>query len=239
MKVFIDGMPEWKKKGNLVASSVINLKDSMDKNIPHVLIDIRPADAAKKEHIKGAVSIFLSELAQAKDGFPADKKAPIIICCDTQKLSEDAFKIVRKWGYSNLAYLAGGIEAWKKAGNPVASNELKTAIVYVPKPKPGEISVDDFKKIAETLPPDKLILDVRDKDETMRGIIKGAKNIPAKDAASRLSEIPKDREIIIHCTTGARAEMVYHTLKDAGYKALFLNAVIKVESNGTYGIFKE
>ncbi len=38
----------------------------------------------------------------------------------------------------------------------------------------GEISVEDFKRIAETLPPDKPIIDVRDTDEAMHGMLKGA-----------------------------------------------------------------
>ncbi|TAL26021.1 MAG: hypothetical protein EPN94_04180 [Nitrospirae bacterium] len=232
-------MPAWKKAGNLVASTVINLKEAMDKDIPHVLIDIRPADEAKKEHIKGAVSIPLNELATSKDRFPADKKAPIIIYCSTVKASEEAFAVVRKWGYSNLSYLDGSIEAWKKAGNPVVSGDLATTIVYVPKPRPGEISIDEFKGIAETKPGDKLILDVRDVDEASSGMLIGARNIPTKDITSKLSDIPKDKEIITHCITGVRAEMAYHQLKEAGYKVRFLNADIKIDKDGKYEITKE
>ncbi|MCI0469109.1 MAG: sulfurtransferase, partial [Nitrospirae bacterium] len=204
-----------------------------------VLVDVRPADAAKKEHIKSAVSIPLAELENAKDRFPGDKKAPIVIYCSTVQASEDAFRTVRKWGYANLSYLSGGIEAWKKAGNPVESNALKTDIVYVPKPRPGEISIEEFKKIAETKPSDKLILDVRDVDEAADGMLIGAKNIPTKDIPSRLSDIPKDKEIITHCITGVRAEMAFHALKEGGYKVRFLNADIKIDKHGKYEITKE
>lgn len=235
----MDGMPAWKKAGNLVVSTVSNLKEAMDKDIPHVLIDIRPVDEAKKEHIKGAVSIPLKELATSKDRFPADKKAPIIIYCTTVKSSEEAFAVVRKWGYSNLSYLAGGIDAWKKAGNPVVSGDLPAAIVYVPKPRQGEISIEEFKAIAERHPADKFILDVRDVDEASNGMLIGAKNIPTKDIPVKLSEIPKDREIITHCITGVRAEMAYHMLKEAGYKVRFLNADIKIDKDGKYEITKE
>lgn len=239
VKVFHDGLPAWKKAGNIVTSTAAFLKDSKDKDIPHVLIDVRPADAAKKEHIKGAVSIPLTEIEKAKDKLPGDKKAPIIIYCSTVKASEDAFRIVRKWGYSNLSYLAGGIEAWKKAGNPVLSGDLAATIVYAPKPRPGEISLEEFKKIAETRPADKLILDARDEDEAMQGMLKGAKNIPSQAISAKLAEMPKDKEIIVHCVTGVRAEMAYLTLKEAGYKARFLNAEIKIDKDGKYEITKE
>ncbi|HCZ12524.1 MAG TPA: hypothetical protein DHV16_09805 [Nitrospiraceae bacterium] len=232
-------MPEWKKAGNLVASTVANLKEHIDKDMPHVLIDARDLDAAKKEHIKGAASIPLSEIVPAKDRLPGDKKAPIIIYSDSAKTSEDAFKTVRKWGYPNVAYLTGGIEAWKNAGNPVMSGELKQNIVYASKPRPGEVGVEDFKNIAETFPKDKFILDVRDEDEAADGMFKGAKNIPTQEIKAKLADIPKDKEIIAHCSTGVRAEIAYHALKEAGYKARFLNAKIKIDKDGKYEITKE
>lgn len=239
MKIFVDGMPAWKKAGNLVASTAKYIKENMDKDIPQILIDVRSAGDAQKEHIKGAVNIPAQGITASKDKFPGDKKVPIIIYEADTKTTADAFKVIRGWGYANLTYLAGGIAAWKKAGNPVVSDELKTTIVYVPKPRPGEIGVEDFKKIAETSPADKLILDVRDEDEAIQGMLKGAKNIPAQDIKAKLSEIPKDKELIAHCSTGVRAEMAFHTLKEAGYKARFLNANVKIDKDGKYEISKE
>lgn len=232
-------MPAWKKAGNIVLASVPYLKESIEKDIPNVLVDLRKAKKAKKEHIKGAVSIPAKEISAAKDKFPADKKAPIILYAENTEAAFDAFKTVRGWGYSNTSVLDGGIEAWKAAGNPVESGDLKTDIVYVPKPRPGSISIEEFKTIAEIKPADKLILDVRDVDEAKDGMLIGAKNIPAQNISSMLSEIPKDKEIITHCITGVRAEMAYHTLKEAGYKVRFLDATIKIDKDGKYEITKE
>lgn len=236
--MFIDGMPAWKKGAHPLVSTPSGLNEYIDKGTPHILVDVRSADAAAKEHIKGAVSIPLGGMSRAKDMFPADKKAPVIIYADTKELSEKAFSVVRKWGYGNASYLEGGIEAWKKAGHPTLSNALKETIAYVPKPAQGEISFDEFKKIADTLPGDKFILDVRDKDETAEGMLKNAKNIPAQDVEAQLKEIPKDKEIIIHCSTGTRAEIAYNALKDAGYRARFLNAEVEITKDGSYKISK-
>lgn len=232
-------MPEWKKAGNLVVSTSKYVKENMDKDIPQVLIDLRLMDEARKGHIPGAVSIPAEEITSAKDRFPADKKAPIILYASNTKSAVESFKVVRGWGYTNTSVLDGGITAWEKAGYPLKSDEPKRVIVYIPKPRPGEVSVEEFKAIAETLPADKMILDVRDEDEAMQGMLKDAKNIPAQDILKRLSEIPKDKEIITHCVTGIRAEMAYHTLKDAGFKVRFLNANIKIDKDGKYEITKE
>lgn len=202
-----------------------------------MLVDVRPKEQAEKEHIKGAVNIPLEELAKAQGKFPKQKNAPIIIYCTKDNLSQKAFDIIRKWGYINTSYLTGGIEAWKKAGGETVAGQLKKEIVYVPKPKPGTIGVEEFKKITgKKIPPNVIILDVRDPEETQMGMIKGAKNIPVNELKDRLNELPKDKEIVIHCATGMRAEMAYNILKEAGYNVKFLDANIQIKKDGKYKI---
>ncbi len=237
VKVFHDGLPAWKKGGNLIVSEPAALKELMDKDIAHVLIDLRDSKEAEKGFIPGAVSIPAKDLSTAKDRFPGDKSAPIIIYAD--KLDEEAFKTVRTWGYGNSSLLNGGIAAWTKDGGKAEKGKLATAISYVPKPRPGEIAIEEFKAIAEKGSPDKIILDVRESDETANGMIRGATNIPESLIKIRLKELPKDKEIITHCATGIRAENVFEELKEAGFKTRFLNAVIQIDKDGKYEITKK
>jgi len=232
----VDGLPEWKKQGYPVASTVKYLQELITKDVPHVLIDVRPKEQAEKEHIKGAVNIPLEQLGKSKKLFPVQKNAPIIIYCTKDVLSQKAFEIIRKWGYINTSYLEGGIEAWKKAGGEVLSGQLQKKIVYVPKPKPGTIAIEEFKKITGKIPSNVIILDVRDPEETQMGMIKGAINIPVNELKDRLNELPKDKEIIVHCATGMRAEMAYNILKEAGYNVKFLDANIQIKKGGKYEI---
>ncbi|MFN3740242.1 MAG: rhodanese-like domain-containing protein [Thermodesulfovibrionales bacterium] len=213
--------------------------DNMNKDIPQVIIDLRTSEEVSKGFIPGAVSIPSEKIANMKDKFPADKKAPIVLYASDTTSAIEAFKIIRGWGYSNTSVLEGGIKAWENADYSLVKGKPGETIVYIPKPRPGEIFVDEFKQIVEALPPDKFILDVRDEDEAMQGMLRGAKNIPTQEIPKRLSEIPKDKKIIIHCSTGVRAEMAYHILKEAGYKGRFLNANIKIDKDGKYEITKE
>ncbi|MDP2158429.1 MAG: rhodanese-like domain-containing protein [Nitrospirota bacterium] len=213
------------------------LKELMDKDIAHVLVDLRDAKEAEKGFIPGAVSISAKDLAAAKDKFPADKSAPIILYAD--KFEEEAFKTVRTWGYGNTSLLNGGITAWTKDGGKAEKGKLAPVISYVPKPRPGEIAIEEFRSIAEKGSPDKIILDVRESDETANGMIKGATNIPESTIKDRLKELPKDKEFIVHCATGIRAENVFEELKGAGFKARFLNAVIQIDKDGKYEITKK
>lgn len=232
VKGFIEGFPAWKQAGLPVAISPDYIKKLIKEDMPFILVDLRNKDIAQKEHLPKAINIPLEELNKWKDKFPAHKKAPIFLYADDDEKALKAFHIVRNWGYENTAYLPGGISSWKKAGGEVLSKALQKEIVYVPKPKPGSFPVEEFKKLVfSTQMPDKyFILDVREADEVATGSLKFAKNIPLSQLEDRLNEIPKEKEIIVHCVTGVRAEMAYNTLKKAGFKVYFVDAKIEFQN---------
>lgn len=240
VKVYVDGIVAWRKAGKLTIECVQCLVERVKLDIPTVIVDLRSVADAKKAHIPGAVSIPLSDVSAAFERFPKDKKAPIVLYSYDTKSAIQAFEIVSVWGgFTHITVLEGGFEEWKKIGGKIASGDLPNKIVWEPKPRPGEISVEEFKSFAERRPADKFILDVRDSDEAENGMLIGAKNIPTQDVPKRLAEIPKDKEVIVHCLTGVRAELAFHALKDAGYKTRFLNAIIKIDPTGRYEITKE
>ena len=121
---------------------------------------------------------------------------------------------------------------------PVETGNLATAITYVSKPRPGEIAINDFKKIAASLPADTLIIDVRSHEEANFGMIKGAKVIPDTEIIDHMAEIPKDKQVVTYCNTGVQAEMAYHKLKEKGYNVKFLNANVNFDDKGNYTIVK-
>lgn len=60
------------------------------------------------------------------------------------------------------------------------------------------------------------LLDVREPYEYQIAQI-GGTLIPQNDVPKRLSEIPRDREIIVHCRSGARSQKIAEFLKQSGY----------------------
>ena len=69
-------MPAWKKAQKPLYSVSKSLKTMMDTETPVVVIDVRDAESAKAGHVKGAISVPGTDLAAAKDRFPAHQKAP-------------------------------------------------------------------------------------------------------------------------------------------------------------------
>jgi rhodanese-related sulfurtransferase len=139
-------------------------------------------------------------------------------------------------GYPLVNVIPGGYAAWSKAGYATVAGVPTTRVAYAPKPRPGEIPVAEFQKLASATPPNVLILDVRNTDEANAGMIKGAMLVPDEEIAARMAEIPKDKRIITHCATGIRAEMAYHKLKAAGYDVGFVKAELEIDKNGTLKI---
>jgi rhodanese-related sulfurtransferase len=238
VKVYHEGLPEWTKKNYTVLSAQFLKEAYIDKDIPNVLLDVRSAAVAQKGFIKGAVTLPSADVAANVSKFPPkDKKPPIIIYDQTGgDDAKNSAKALITAGYTSVTVLTGGMDAWQAARYPVETGNLATNIVYVPKPRPGEIAIDDFKKIAADTPADTLILDVRNRDEGNAGMIKGAKLVPDEEILDRLSEMPKDKQIITHCSTGVRAEMAYHRLKEKGYNVKFLNAKVEIDKDGNYKI---
>ena len=229
VKVLSSGLPGWKKSKGLVVLPANGLKKMIHEDSSYVLIDLRSKEAATAGHIKGAVSIPEADLAAAKDKFPKDKSAPVILYSDDQA-SAGAFASVRGWGYKNTTILNGGAKAWDGKFFP---GDPGSKIVYVKKLKTGEITINDFKQVAADKPADKVILDVRDSGVAT---IPGAVNIPQAELADRLAELPKDKEIIIHCNTGIMANMALKTLQDNGYKARYVDAVVQVSPDGSFEV---
>jgi rhodanese-related sulfurtransferase len=238
VKVYREGYPEWLEKNIGVVAAPHYKEAFVDKQIPNVLIDARPAATAAEGAIPGAVSIPPSAARAAVTGLPDRKlKAPIVVYDgDGGNSALAVARVIKESGQPNVTVIGGGFDAWKAAQNPVATGALPTKVAYAPKPRPGSIPSDEFVKLATATPANVLIVDVRNQDEANAGMIKGAVLIPDEELAARMGELPKDRKIVTHCSTGIRAEMAYHKLKQAGYDAAFLYAEIDVKRNGQFKV---
>jgi rhodanese-related sulfurtransferase len=230
-------MPGWSSAhpGALTAQF---LKEAwLDKEIPVVLLDVRPARVAAKGSIHGAVAApaGAGKAAIARLALPPAEKKPPIVVYDEGK-GEAAAALARRLvgaGYNNVRVLEGGFAAWQQAQYAAAQGPLATTVKWAPKPKQGEIGWDEFLAIAKTIPEDTVVLDVRNEDEVKQWMIPGAKNVPAEEVEKHLAEIPQDKRIVTHCSTGVRAEMTYHVLKDKGYaRVAFVNANVEVGKDG-------
>lgn len=224
VKVMLEGQPAWVKAGNPVYASNGFVEKG---NI--VLVDLRSTAKAEAARLPRAVSIPSSTLADRMDDIPV--KAPVVLYSDNESEAIKAMKQMRKGGYKKVSLVYGNLDNWLKADGKNESGPVVTDINWVRKLGKGEISESDFMKAASGSASNAAILDVRTSDEVKSGTFKSAITIPLDEIANRTSELPKDKMIYIHCSTGARAEMAHKELKKNGFKSSFLVANVECEDN--------
>lgn len=227
VRVYSAGDPAWAKAELPFVSSPKFVKDD---NI--LLLDLRSADKFAAGHIPRALSLPASDLDRYKeDNWPSFKGAAIVFYSDNQADIDKALELMRDYGLSKATYFPGGVERWKKLGNQLESGAqpAPAKLTFIRKANPQDVSIADFNKLVND--PNIVILDVRGDAERIGGGFKGALHIPFEQLATRYTEIPKDKQVIVHCATGIRSSIAYETLKAKGFNNIkVLNANVKFDA---------
>lgn len=84
-----------------------------------------------------------------------------------------------------------------------------------------QVDAAQFKKLTES--PNALVLDVRTAAEVAEGHLPNAVNIDiyGSDFMAKVQELPKDREILVYCTVGARSQQAADILSKQGFAKVY------------------
>lgn len=170
-----------------------------------VVIDTRKADDFEKGYIPGAISIGVDgDFAVWIGTILKDTKQKLVYVANEGREEEVAIRLARI-GFDNaLGYLKGGMDAWKNAGNEVATMP--------------SVTVDEMAGAYDD--GNNAILDVRRKSEYDSEHIIGAVNAPLDYFNDNLPKVPKDKKTFVHCAGGYRS-MIFASLAAAkGYNNL-------------------
>ncbi len=85
----------------------------------------------------------------------------------------------------------------------------------------GLVKIIHWDEIADLDPKNSYLLDVRTIDEFKIRTIENAVNIPLDDLRNRMSEIPKDKKIIVFCSMGQRGYVAARILIQHGYNDVY------------------
>jgi rhodanese-related sulfurtransferase len=83
------------------------------------VLDLRELDAYKAGHLPAAKHIEASGLTAAIEKLKLDRNNPLILVCETGVQSRKATSEVKKLGFTEVASLDGGVQAWKAAALPL------------------------------------------------------------------------------------------------------------------------
>jgi len=83
----------------------------------------------------------------------------------------------------------------------------------------GEITAEELKRRIDT-GEELFILDVRNPEEFAICRIPGSSLVPLPGLAQRVAELPRDRELIVHCKSGMRSAKAILLLREQGFTRL-------------------
>jgi hydroxyacylglutathione hydrolase len=114
-------MASWYNAAKPVSSfgltTVMALKEKIDKGVDLMIIDVRNLEEYEEGHIKGCKNFYAGRIAEYMEKIPRDK--PVALICKSGTRSGFASSILHRNGFDNIINVLGGMTAWKNAGYPV------------------------------------------------------------------------------------------------------------------------
>mgnify|MGYP003561698079 CR=1 FL=1 len=214
---FLAGEPAWSKAGlPLYATDEYVTKGNI------VLLDMREDGVAVEGRIPRSIQITFDDLYDRIDDIP--RNAPVVIYANDEEEEMEALNELRDEGFKHVAIVIDGFDGWVARGGAVETGPIfTTEISWVRQLGKGEVSVAEFRQAVMGELPDTYVIDARTPDEIAElGIFPNTVNIPLDEIPKRLDELPKDKRIFVHCSTGARADLAYRELINHGFETKFL-----------------
>jgi hydroxyacylglutathione hydrolase len=201
--------------------AILNTREHMtlDKNLEQVLhpidldevlrmgdagaqiLDVREPAEYAKGHLAGSINIGLGGQYATWAGTILDRTKPIVIIAEPGREQEAALRLGRI-GFDHLkGFLQGGMEALSSRADLVWPTDRISAPMIA-------------EELAGADAP--LLVDVRNPGEFMTRHIPGSVNIPLNHLQERLTEIPRDRRIAVHCAGGYRSSIAASILHQHG-----------------------
>jgi len=168
------------------------------------IIDTRPWEEYRAGHTPGTLSFPLTKSFNTDAGSMIREDEPIYLIIDHARLDEAVRDLVRV-GLDR-------IEGWFDAGRMQDRQRFGGSVQTTP-----ELSAAEARRWVGTGEP--FVLDVRRAAEYAEGHLDHAKNIAHTRLLSRLSEVPKDRPVLVHCRSGARSARATALLLRHGFNA--------------------
>lgn len=113
------------------------------------------------------------------------------------------------------ALMAGSATAFLAACATPATPAANGA--NAPAALPAEISIEEAARLREA---GAFVLDVREPYEYAEEHIDGATLIPLGELPARLSEVPRDKQVVVVCRSGNRSQSGRDVLRNAGFSSV-------------------
>jgi glyoxylase-like metal-dependent hydrolase (beta-lactamase superfamily II)/rhodanese-related sulfurtransferase len=169
------------------------------------ILDVREPGEFAQGHLTASVNVGLGGQYATWAGTLLSHDRPIVIVASPGREHEAATRLGRI-GFDNVAgYLDGGMQSVESRPDLMS---------YTRQIDAGSLAT----LVAGPNPP--LVVDVRTSHEWDTRHIEGARNIPLSRLTSSLDDLPRNRELVVHCAGGYRSSIAISLLQRAGFESL-------------------
>lgn len=107
-------------------SSVVSPADAVRlMNAGALVLDVRDAKAYEEGHLIDARSIPANELGERAETLKKYKEKPVLVYCDAGTTSGTAVRTLQSLGFTKVAALRGGLNAWRQENLPLVKGSAK------------------------------------------------------------------------------------------------------------------
>jgi glyoxylase-like metal-dependent hydrolase (beta-lactamase superfamily II)/rhodanese-related sulfurtransferase len=167
------------------------------------VLDTRTSVDYEGAHLIGSVNIGLDGSFATWSGTILDHDLQIVIVAAPDRVVEAATRLGRIGFDSVAGYLEEGMLAVENRPDLIERTERITAATLA-------------EQLAELGAP--FVLDVRAESEVAEMSVEGSVNIPLSRLQEHLDELPRDRPIVVYCSSGYRSSTAASLLKRAGFE---------------------
>ena len=166
------------------------------------ILDTREPEEFASAHLAGSINVGLSGSYATWAGTILNREHPIVIIANPGRENESAIRLGRI-GFDHVAgYLQDGLHSLEER------LELTVRTERVSAPLAAEL-------LSSAEPP--ILIDVRAPREREHKYIDGSLSVPLNHLTERLTELPKDRALLVYCAGGYRSSLAASLLQRNGF----------------------
>lgn len=199
------------------------------------LIDVREEAVFATNHPLFAANLPLSKLELEIFRRVPRLTTPITLYDNGEGLAEQALERLQRWGYQDVALLAGGLTGWQRSGGELfqdvnSPSKAFGELVESERQTPS-LSAEEVKALIEG-PQPVVVVDARRFDEYQTMNIPGSISVPGGELALRIEGLLPSAQttVIVNCAGRTRSIVGTQSLRNAG----LANPVYALR-NGTIG----
>jgi hydroxyacylglutathione hydrolase len=178
-----------------------DIRSALDRN--DWVVDLRNRTAFVDGHVRGSYSFGLDGSFATYFGWLFPYDSGVVLLGETPEQVSEAQRELVRIGIDRIDHMATGeVADWTTA--------------------PETTSVRTFSDVPSALSSDVLVIDIRRVSERRAAHIDGTVHLPMHEILTRMHELPRDRQIWVHCASAYRASIAASVMQAAGLDAVII-----------------